>query len=60
MARVKTTTRPTTVRQMWATRYPDSFHEVGRRLGMGAGMKEEEYPLEVRRALDLKYRRSRK
>jgi len=51
--------RPTTVRQMWATRYPDSWREVAKRLMMGAGMKEEHYPLEVRRALDLKWRRTR-
>jgi hypothetical protein len=48
-----------TVRQMWRTKYPESFREVSQRLMMKAGLPEEKYPIEVRRALELRYRPQR-
>lgn len=45
------------VRRMWDAKYPAHAREVRYRLGiLKCGMREERYPLEVRRALMLRYR----
>jgi hypothetical protein len=45
-----------TVRALWNTKYPESAKAVQRRLQLKAGMPEEQYPIEIRRALYLRYR----
>lgn len=45
------------VRRMWNEKYPAHAREIRHRVGvLKCGMPEEHYPLEVRRALMLRYR----